>query len=168
VSGERSGHDSSTYFSTAARTFRYSTGGLVVLEAAVRLVTCREAGVADVAAREAGVADVADPGDAVEAGHDERPSILDADVVIAGELCVLGAATLREAFDWAIGLGAQTVTVDLSDLELCTAAGVALLQATRERLGARGRTLRIRGAAGIVAKVLDICRVEHDAPQDPA
>lgn len=87
----------------------------------------------------------------------------DANFVITGELCDVSAPTLEEAFNHVIGPHGRAVTVDLSGLELCTTAGIAVLAQARGRLDAQAGSLRIRGATGIVAKVLDICGIVHEA-----
>jgi len=51
------------------------------------------------------------------------------------------------------------VVLDLDDVEFVMAAGVQALLDLETVLAERGQTLRVAGAAPIVARVLDICDV---------
>lgn len=126
------------------RSYRYDSGGETVLELKVTVDRPTDP------AGEPGDADSEEPGGA--------------EILVAGELCYLSSHLLTEALEVLIGRGRLAVTVDLSAVELCTAAGVAALQSARSRLAAEAGSLRVRGATGIVAKVLDICGVDHDTP----
>lgn len=55
--------------------------------------------------------------------------------------------------------GAERVDVDLTEVTLLDASGVGVLLAARNRAIARGRTLRVYGAAGLPLRVLEITGV---------
>lgn len=123
------------------RSFRYVGGSVVVLDVAVSFA-------------------------ASPTPPDERGTSAPAHatLVLTGDLCYLSSSTLALAFDTLVDNGVRAITVDLSHLELCTAAGVVVLQQVRRRLASTGGSLRLEGATGTVAKVLDICGLDHDLP----
>ena len=89
-------------------------------------------------------------------------------VALSGELCEMTTSLLVGAVAHAASQGAVEVVVDLSRVTLCTAGGVAALQAARAEFDGCGGALALQGATGIVARVLDICGVETGSPLDPA
>lgn len=87
-------------------------------------------------------------------------------VRLRGELDVAGAPELREVLYPLLERG-NGVVVDCSALEFVDSTGLGVIigahKAARERDGA----LRIRGATGAVAKVLDITGLDEILPIDP-
>lgn len=84
-------------------------------------------------------------------------------LAVAGELCSASAPTLAVQLDELIAAGVDRVSVDLSGLVLCTAAGVAVFADARKRLEASNGSLRLHDARGVVSKVLDLCSLDHDS-----
>ena len=78
------------------------------------------------------------------------------EVRLAGELDIVTAARLRDVL---VSLPGPAIVVDLSDLEFIDAAGLsALVLAIRhhEGNGEPGRQLAVRGAHGLVRRVIEV------------
>lgn len=87
-------------------------------------------------------------------------------VALAGELCSASAPTLAATLGELARRPGAHVTVDLSALRLLTAAGVSVLVRARHDLASAGGGLRLVGARGVVARVLDRCEIDHEAGPD--
>ncbi|MEA1941200.1 MAG: STAS domain-containing protein [Pseudomonadota bacterium] len=61
---------------------------------------------------------------------------------------------------------AATVVLDLSGLTMIDSAGIGMLIMTNDRVVKRGKTLRLRGVQGQVAKVVELSRIEQLIPVD--
>lgn len=61
---------------------------------------------------------------------------------------------------------ADTVILDLSALTMIDSAGIGMLIMANDRVIKRGKTLRLRGVTGHVAKVVELSRIEQLIPID--
>jgi anti-sigma B factor antagonist len=81
-------------------------------------------------------------------------------VHLAGELDIIGAPDLRACL-YGLLMADQAVVVDLSALSFLDSSGMAVL-ASAHRQAASGRgTIVLRGAGGIVARVLEVSGVDQ-------
>ena len=78
-----------------------------------------------------------------------------ADVALCGELCAGTTPAVAEALDRVLAMGVADVRFDLSELRLCTSAGIDLWVDLATRLLPIGGDLRLDGAAGVVRRALD-------------
>lgn len=90
--------------------------------------------------------------------HDEA-----ARVHVVGDLGPSTAPVLRRMLDGLVADGISTIVVDMSELRLCTSHGVDVLEDARSRLAARGGSLTVDHAHGVVRKVLDLASESGDA-----
>ncbi len=90
---------------------------------------------------------------------------LTAVVHLSGELCAYTVPRLRTLLDELLVLGTTSVVVDMAQLRFCTSHGINLLDEVQRQLAVAGGCLRIRGASGIVRKVLDIVDMAHEDPR---
>jgi anti-sigma B factor antagonist len=92
---------------------------------------------------------------------------------LAGELDMSTAPQLNEVLDRLAAEGERRFLVDLSALTFCDSTGIAAFVRGDNRAAADGGWLRISGASGRVARVLqvtglaDVLRYDEDAA-DPA
>lgn len=77
------------------------------------------------------------------------------DVALRGELCAGTTPIVAEAVERLLPLGAPDVRFDLTELRLCTSAGIDLWVDIAARLLPHGGDLRLDGAAGVVRRALD-------------
>ncbi|MGR6319195.1 STAS domain-containing protein [Micromonospora soli] len=97
----------------------------------------------------------------------------DACLQLAGELDLSTAPQLNDAIDRLIAEGRRQLLLDLSQLTFCDSTGIAAFVRGDNLLAADDGWLRVTGATGRVARVLqitglaDLLRYEADAP-DPA
>jgi anti-anti-sigma regulatory factor len=77
------------------------------------------------------------------------------DVSLRGELCAGTTPALADALERLVPLGVADVRFDLSELRLCTSAGIDLWVDLAARLLPQGGDLRLDGAAGVVRRALD-------------
>ena len=61
---------------------------------------------------------------------------------------------------------ADTAVLDLSGLTMIDSAGIGMLIMANDRAAKRGKTLRLRGVSGQVAKVVELSRIEQIIPID--
>lgn len=74
-------------------------------------------------------------------------------VSLHGELDLANADRVRDAL---VEVAGSTVVVDLSDLSFLDSSGIAALLGARERILASGNGFELRGAQGMVRRVLDL------------
>lgn len=74
-------------------------------------------------------------------------------VSLFGQLDLADADQVRDAL---IGVAGSTVVVDLSGLEFLDSSGIAALLSARSRILESGNGFELRGAAGIVQRVLEV------------
>lgn len=92
---------------------------------------------------------------------------------LAGELDLSTAPQLNAAIDRLADEGQRELLLDLSELTFCDSTGVAAFVRGDNRASAEGGWLRLTGATGRVARVLqmtglaEVLRYEADLP-DPA
>lgn len=79
-----------------------------------------------------------------------------AQLVLVGELCPESAPRVGKLLGDLVQDGITKVHVDLAQVELCTAAGVRMLEDAREQLEQRGGGLELVNASGVVQKVLEL------------
>lgn len=97
----------------------------------------------------------------------------DACLRLVGELDMSTAPQLNDALDQLAGEGQRRLLIDLTDLTFCDSTGIAAFVRGDNRAAAEGGWLRITGATGRVARVLevtglaDVLRYDPDTP-DPA
>lgn len=90
-----------------------------------------------------------------------------AQLALVGELCPASTPTLEEMLGGLIGDGITTVHVDLSQLHLCTAAGVNVFDRLRRELAEAGGALELVNASGVVHRVLEVAEIPHHvSPSD--
>jgi anti-anti-sigma factor len=77
----------------------------------------------------------------------------------AGNIDHQGAARIERQFEAAAG-GADHLVVDLSDVELMTTPGIAMVLAASQRADARGGRLVVTGAKGFVEDLIRRCRLD--------
>ena len=77
------------------------------------------------------------------------------DVALRGELCAGTTPVIAEALAGLLALGLVDVRFDLSELRLCTSAGIDLWVDIAARLGSYGCNLHLDGAVGVVRRALD-------------
>jgi anti-anti-sigma regulatory factor len=77
------------------------------------------------------------------------------DVALRGELCAGTTPLVAEALESLLTLARVDVRFDLTELRLCTSAGIDLWVDVAARLVPHGGDLRLDGAAGVVRRALD-------------
>lgn len=77
------------------------------------------------------------------------------DVALRGELCAGTTPVVADALEPLLALGEVDVRFELSELRLCTSAGIDLWVDIAARLLSHGGDLRLDGAAGVVRRALD-------------
>jgi anti-sigma B factor antagonist len=78
----------------------------------------------------------------------------DVDVVsLHGQLDLANAERVRDAL---MAATAPTVVVDLSDLRFLDSSGIAALLSARSLITEAGRSFELRGARGVVRRVLEV------------
>jgi anti-anti-sigma factor len=82
-------------------------------------------------------------------------------VEVSGEICHDTVDDVRSYLDELLATSVRAVTIDVGAVTLLTAAGVSALVAVDRTLRARGATLSIRGARGLVRRVLVVCELSH-------
>jgi len=89
-------------------------------------------------------------------------------VEVAGEVDMRSRSRLAEALDRAVGGGAVTVVVDLSEVSFFSAAGVSCLDDAADVLAAgRGRLRLVCPQSGAVWRVLTLLELESAWPVHP-
>lgn len=92
---------------------------------------------------------------------------------LAGELDLSTAPQLNDALDRLAAEGQRRFLIDLTDLTFCDSTGIAAFVRGDNRAAAEGGWLRVTGATGRVARVLevtglaDVLRYDADTA-DPA
>jgi anti-anti-sigma regulatory factor len=103
-----------------------------------------------------GAVSVLRTGTTATTGPDGRPR---ATVQLHGELCATTARLLRAELERLVEDGAVELTIDLTELTLCTSHGLDVFDDIHRLLhGHRRGQLRLRGARGVVRDVLDVVR----------
>jgi anti-sigma B factor antagonist len=74
-------------------------------------------------------------------------------VSLHGQLDLANADRVRDAI---IGAAGSTVVVDLSDLQFLDSSGIAALLSARSQITQSGRAFELRGAHGVVRRVLEV------------
>lgn len=88
-------------------------------------------------------------------------------LTVRGQLCAFAAPALVRQLRTMVDEGVTRIRVDLSDLSLCTAAGIAAFAGARVRINSLGGTLDLTGAHDIVDRVLTITRFPVLDPLSP-
>jgi anti-sigma B factor antagonist len=90
-------------------------------------------------------------------------------VVASGQVDLATAPRLAKALAAALGGGAKDIVVDLAAVDFLDSSGVRTLVEAARDARREGATLRLRGAQGWVARVLEITGVEEylSPPPDP-
>ncbi|MFE9694865.1 STAS domain-containing protein [Micromonospora sp. NPDC005806] len=97
----------------------------------------------------------------------------DACLRLAGELDMSTAPQLNDAIDRLVAEGRRHLLLDLSELTFCDSTGIAAFVRGDNRVATDGGWLRVIGATGRVARVLEVTGLadllwhEADSP-DPA
>lgn len=84
-----------------------------------------------------------------------------AQVSLVGELCPASTPRLAAMLEALVEDGIRKVHVDLAQLDLCTAAGVTLFDEVASQLRARGGSLELVNARGVVHRVLELTEIPH-------
>lgn len=79
-------------------------------------------------------------------------------ITLHGDLDMANAARVR---DLLVGVAGSTVVVDLANLEFLDSSGIAALLGARTRILASGNEFQLRGARGIVRRVLEMTGLAH-------
>lgn len=79
-------------------------------------------------------------------------------VTLHGELDLSNAHQVRDAL---VGIAGSAVVVDLADLTFLDSSGIAALLAARKRILDAGHRFSLRGAQGMVRRVLEVTGLEH-------
>ena len=87
---------------------------------------------------------------------------VDAVLALAGELDVAVAPCLRERLLNAINAEAHAVVVDLGGVTLLDACCLGLIVGAHARARHHGIALTVRGARGVVQRVLDLTGPSHE------
>lgn len=74
-------------------------------------------------------------------------------VSLYGQLDLANADRVRDAL---LGVAGSTVVVDLSGLQFLDSSGIAALLAARSRITEAGNGFELRGAKGIVRRVIEV------------
>jgi anti-sigma B factor antagonist len=86
-------------------------------------------------------------------------------LALAGELDMANAATLTAELEKAEASAAESVTVDLRELEFIDSTGIAAIVAAHRRAQASGVELRfIRSRATGVQRVMDVTGLDKELP----
>ena len=80
-------------------------------------------------------------------------------VILGGELCLETAPAVEALLTDLVDAGCRAVSVDLSDVTLLTAQGIGALVAARSRCRPHGVPVSLLNPQGIVASVLEVCRI---------
>lgn len=94
-------------------------------------------------------------GVSVTTGQGRRHALVE----VHGELCALTAPTLRTELDQLIDDDLSDITIDLSDVRLCTSHALDMFDNVAERLGKRHGGclhLRVDGAARVVQRTIHL------------
>ena len=91
---------------------------------------------------------------AFEAVHGDDVHVIS----LHGELDLANAARVREAL---VEVAGSTVVVDLADLSFLDSSGIAALLGARKRILAAGHEIEMRGAQGMVRRVLELTGLTH-------
>ncbi|MDG4820568.1 STAS domain-containing protein [Asanoa sp. WMMD1127] len=87
------------------------------------------------------------------------PTARGAVVLVAGELDMDTAPQLATCLDEQRELGRTNLIIDLQELDFCDSRGIATLLTAAKRCQEAGGSVRLNGATGSVARVLDITGV---------
>lgn len=79
-------------------------------------------------------------------------------VTLHGVLDLANAARVRDALVEVVG---STVVVDLAGLSFLDSSGIAALLGARSEILAAGKDFRLRGARGVVRRVLEVTGLEQ-------
>src|SRR5687768_16088444 len=82
-------------------------------------------------------------------------------VALGGELDMASAPRLHEALSELITTGRQRILVDLDQLAFCDSAGLNAFVQADKHCAARGGWLRLVGAQGHVARVMELSGVDE-------
>lgn len=74
-------------------------------------------------------------------------------VSLHGQLDLANADRVRDAL---VGIAGSTVVVDLTDLKFLDSSGIAALVSARSQIMDAGHGFELRGARGIVRRVLEV------------
>ena len=98
------------------------------------------------------------PGRTAAAGADE---FADDPIVVGEDLDLSSAPTLREQIVARTDAGAARITIDVTGCTFMDSTGLSLLLTTHLRLAATGGALRVVGASGQVASLLEMSGVDE-------
>jgi anti-anti-sigma factor len=85
-------------------------------------------------------------------------------VAVEGELDMSTAGDLHDVLTAAIGARAVSLVLDLTSLDFCDSAGLAVLVGAHNRLDAAGRRLVVAAPTEAVARVLELSGVSQVIP----
>ncbi|HEX3173364.1 MAG TPA: STAS domain-containing protein [Solirubrobacterales bacterium] len=88
-------------------------------------------------------------------------------ISVAGELDMANAASLATELKRAEQGGAETIVIDMRDLEFIDSTGIAVLVAAHRRLNLNARTERVllvRSKASGVRRVMDLTGLDDELP----
>ena len=94
-----------------------------------------------------------DSGTSLSADNQGR---LVASMHLEGELCPASAPAHAAEVATLLDLGVTALIIDLDDLRLCTSAGLDIWDRAHHRLGQLDGAVHLRGARGVVRRVLDV------------
>ncbi|HTX62458.1 MAG TPA: STAS domain-containing protein [Acidimicrobiales bacterium] len=79
-------------------------------------------------------------------------------VALYGQLDLANADRVRDAL---LAVGGTRIVVDLSGLQVLDSSGIAALLGARSRITETGNGFELRGAKGIVRRVLEVTGLTH-------
>ena len=79
-------------------------------------------------------------------------------VTLHGELDLANAQRVRDAL---VEIAGSKVVVDLTDLRFLDSSGIAALVGARKRIMSAGHQFELRGAQGMVRRVLELTGLSH-------
>lgn len=91
---------------------------------------------------------------AFEVVHDDGVHV----ITLHGDLDLANARRVRDVL---VDVAGSTVVVDLADLGFLDSSGIAALLGARSRILASGNQFQVRGARGIVRRVLEVTGLAH-------
>lgn len=98
---------------------------------------------------------------------DEKTSQVGTIMPVSGRIDMTTVGELRERLHAAVDGGVGVVALDISEVELIDATGLAMLVATHQRALRAGRRLVLRGTPPRVARVLAVTGLERILPTEP-
>lgn len=86
-------------------------------------------------------------------------------IALSGELDMANASTLATELEKAEETGAESILIDMSELEFIDSTGIAVIVAAHRRLNADAARLQlIRSEASEVCRVMDVTGLHRELP----